>query len=170
MEQTSIPNQQTDSKLPGVNTSFITVLSNTEKILKQDYNDYGVIFNNGKGWLEFFKQNYTQAIVNILVLPPGYDFANADTLNTMMDQTSVSNDNPLVVYGDYITKHEEYNENIYLPTMSQGNSSAQFLQGIPILIYRNDMIQAAIFKENIYQIFNAILSIHIPQTLFYKKD
>ena len=145
-----------------------------DTILKQDYvspnneGNYGVIFNeDGKGWLEFFKQNYTQSIVNILLLPPGYDFANADVLSTMMEQTSVATDNPLIVYGDYVVKHDEYNENIYLPTMSQGNSSAQFLQGIPILIYRNDKIQTEIFKENIYQIFNAILSIHIPQTLFY---
>lgn len=169
MEQTNLPDQQVNSELSNViNTSFVTVLSNTQNVLEQDYEDYGVIFNNQDNWLDFFKHNYTKAVVNVLVLPPGYGFACDNALKTIMEHTTVANNNPLILYSDYIVQHEDYAENIYLPSVSQSNSSIQFLQEIPLLIYRNDMIQTEIFKNNIYQTLSAILSIHIPQVLFQK--
>lgn len=172
MEQTNIPDQQANSELPRVNTvintSFVTVLSNTKDVLEQDYEDYGVLFNNQDNWLDFFKHNYTQALANVLILPPGYNFTYGNVLKTMMAHTIVANNNPLILYGDYQVQHEEYVEQIYLPSVSQTNSSIQFLQEIPLLIYRNDLIQTEVFKNNIYQIFAAILSVHIPQILFQK--
>ena len=169
MEQTNIPNQQFDPQLPNtIDTSFVTILSDTTDVLEQDYEQYGLIVNNQDDWQGFFKHNYTKVLTNVLVLPPGYDFTYGNVLKTMMAHTIVANNNPLILYGDYQTQHEGYAEQIYLPSVSQTNSSLQFLQEIPLLIYRNDLIQTEIFKNNIYQTLAAILSVHIPQILFLK--
>lgn len=161
MEQTSITNQQVNPQFPNV-----VILSNTKDILEQDYASYDVVVPNEIGWLEFFRQTYNNSIENCLILPPGYNFTYSNVLKTMMAHTPMANNNPLILYGDHQVKNDEYTENVYLPTMNQGNNSIQFLQGVPLLIYRNDILQTEAFKDNIYQIFNLILSIHIPQLLF----
>ncbi len=164
MGQENIPNQQSDTEFP-----LVTVLCETNNPVIQDYPNYTIIsYDDTNGWINFIKENYTNNILNCLILPPSYQFINKHVITTLMSKTPIANDNPLIIYGDYEIHHDNYDENIYLPTIRQTNSSIQFLHEIPILLYHNDKIQSETIKTNIYQIFNMILSIHIPTMLFSK--